>query len=32
MLSDQELEFLKLACSDHTYKEIAQQMRLPPAR
>lgn len=30
MLSDQELEFLKLACSDLTYKEIAQQMKLSP--
>jgi DNA-binding NarL/FixJ family response regulator len=30
MLSDQELEFLKLACSDLTYKEIAQLMRLNP--
>ena len=27
-LSDRELEFLKLACSDLTYKEIAQQMFL----
>jgi two-component system, NarL family, invasion response regulator UvrY len=30
MLSDQELQFLKLACSDLTYKEIAQQMGLNP--
>ncbi|MCX6319290.1 MAG: response regulator transcription factor [Bacteroidetes bacterium] len=30
MLTDQELEFLKLACSDLTYKEIAQQMGLNP--
>ena len=30
MLSDQELKFLKLACSDLTYKEIAQQMELNP--
>jgi two-component system, NarL family, invasion response regulator UvrY len=30
MLSFQELEFLKLACSDLTYKEIAQQMHLNP--
>jgi two-component system, NarL family, invasion response regulator UvrY len=30
MLSLQELEFLKLACSDLTYKEIAQQMHLNP--
>jgi len=30
MLSDPEMEFLKLACSDLTYKEIAQQMGLNP--
>jgi two-component system, NarL family, invasion response regulator UvrY len=30
MLTDQELQFLKLACSDLTYKEIAQQMVLNP--
>src|SRR6266498_2949307 len=30
MLNDHELEFLKLACSDLTYKEIAQQMGLNP--
>ena len=30
MLSDQELQFLKLACSDLTYKEIAQRMHLNP--
>jgi len=30
ILSDQELEFLKLACSDLTYKEVAQRMRLNP--
>jgi two-component system, NarL family, invasion response regulator UvrY len=30
MLSAQELQFLKLACSDLTYKEIAQQMGLNP--
>ena len=30
MLTDLELEFLKLACSDLTYKEIAQQMKLSP--
>ncbi|NOT51021.1 MAG: response regulator transcription factor [Chitinophagaceae bacterium] len=30
MLSEQELQFLKLACSDLTYKEIAQQMGLNP--
>ena len=30
MLSEQELQFLKLACSDLTYKEIAQKMGLNP--
>jgi DNA-binding NarL/FixJ family response regulator len=30
ILSDQEVEFLKLVCSDMTYKEIAQQMKLNP--
>jgi two-component system invasion response regulator UvrY len=30
MLSQQELEFLKLACTDMTYKEVAQQMKLNP--
>jgi two-component system invasion response regulator UvrY len=30
MLSDKELQFLKLACSDLTYKEVAQQMNLNP--
>jgi two-component system, NarL family, invasion response regulator UvrY len=30
MLSDQEIGFLKLACSDLTYKEIAQKMNLNP--
>jgi two-component system, NarL family, invasion response regulator UvrY len=30
MLSDQEIEFLRLACSDLTYKEIAQRMGLNP--
>lgn len=30
MLSEQELQFLKLACSDLTYKEIAQKMHLNP--
>ena len=30
MLSDQELSFLRLICSDLTYKEIAQQMELNP--
>jgi two-component system, NarL family, invasion response regulator UvrY len=29
-LSEQELQFLKLACSDLTYKEIARQMNLNP--
>lgn len=30
MLTEQELEFLKLTCSDMTYKEIAQKMTLNP--
>jgi len=30
ILSDQEIQFLKCACSDLTYKEIAQKMRLNP--
>jgi DNA-binding NarL/FixJ family response regulator len=30
MLSEQELQFLKLACTDLTYKEIARQMGLNP--
>lgn len=30
MLSDQEIEFLKLACTESTYKEIAQEMKLNP--
>jgi len=30
MLTEQELEFLKLACSDLTYKEVAQKMGLNP--
>jgi len=30
MLSQQELDFLKLACTDMTYKEVAQQMKLNP--
>jgi DNA-binding NarL/FixJ family response regulator len=30
VLNDQEVQFLKLACSDLTYKEIAQQMGLNP--
>jgi two-component system, NarL family, invasion response regulator UvrY len=29
-LSDREIEFLKLACSELTYKEIAAQMHLSP--
>jgi DNA-binding NarL/FixJ family response regulator len=29
-LSDRELEFLKLACTEMTYKEIADQMHLSP--
>lgn len=29
-LSDNELEFLKLACSDLTYKEIAKEMNVSP--
>jgi DNA-binding NarL/FixJ family response regulator len=29
-LSEQELQFLKLACSELTYKAIAQQMKLNP--
>ena len=29
-LSDREIEFLKLACSEMTYKEIAAQMHLSP--
>ncbi len=29
-LEDREIEFLKLACSDLTYKEIAQNMKLSP--
>lgn len=28
LISDQEMEFLKFACSDRTYKEIAVQMKL----
>jgi two-component system invasion response regulator UvrY len=28
ILSDQEIEFLKLSCSDLTYKEIAKAMNL----
>jgi two-component system invasion response regulator UvrY len=30
MLSDQEVQFLRLACSDLTYKQVAQQMGLNP--
>ncbi len=30
VLNDQEIQFLKLACSDLTYKEIAQRMGLNP--
>jgi two-component system invasion response regulator UvrY len=30
LLSEEEIEFLKLTCSDLTYKEIAQQLRLTP--
>ncbi|HMK25996.1 MAG TPA: response regulator transcription factor [Chitinophagaceae bacterium] len=30
ILSEQEIQFLKLACSDLTYKEIAQKMALNP--
>jgi DNA-binding NarL/FixJ family response regulator len=30
LLSDNELEFLKLACSDLTYKEVAEEMGLNP--
>lgn len=30
LLNEKELEFLELACSDLTYKEIAQQMSLNP--
>ena len=30
MLSDKEAEFLKFACTDMTYKEIAQEMSLTP--
>ena len=29
-LSDREVDFLKLACSEMTYKEIASQMHLSP--
>jgi len=30
MLEDNEIGFLRMACSDLTYKEIAQKMRLTP--
>jgi len=30
LLTEQELRFLKLTCSDYTYKEIAQKMNLNP--
>jgi len=30
MLSEQEVQFLKLACSELTYKEVAQKMALNP--
>jgi two-component system, NarL family, invasion response regulator UvrY len=30
MLTDTEIAFLKLASTDLTYKEIAQQMKLTP--
>jgi DNA-binding NarL/FixJ family response regulator len=30
MLTEQEMQFLKLACSDMTYKEVAQSMELTP--
>jgi DNA-binding CsgD family transcriptional regulator len=30
VLSDQEVQFLRLACSDLTYKEIAQKLGLNP--
>lgn len=30
ILSDQEIEFLKLTCTDLTYKEVAERMRLNP--
>jgi len=29
-LNDRELEFLKLVCTEHTYKEIAERMYLSP--
>ncbi|RYY86791.1 MAG: response regulator transcription factor, partial [Chitinophagaceae bacterium] len=30
VLTDQEMAFLELVCSDRTYKEIAQEMKLTP--
>lgn len=30
MLDDREIDFLKLVCSDKTYKEVAQELRLNP--
>jgi two-component system invasion response regulator UvrY len=30
ILNDQEIEFLKFACTDLTYKEVAQKMKLTP--
>lgn len=30
MLSEQEVEFLKLVCTDKTYKEVAMNMKLSP--
>ena len=30
MLDEQEIDFLQLACSDMTYKEVAQRMKLNP--
>ena len=30
LLSEQEVSFMKLACSDLTYKEIAEKMELNP--
>ena len=29
-LKDKEIQFLKLACTEKTYKEIAQEMHLSP--
>lgn len=30
VLNDRELEFLKMVCTEYTYKEIAEQMHLSP--